>query len=177
MPINYEDLVAGLVKSLEQHKSTEVRDTSEDDKILIGLLNLLNEIFDVRSELRAIFGNREGHNLVNMVFSNCLFNLKERSNTFPDYTKNLDILAVVGRDYVKTKCRNSREAAMQLLKTLCEDNPVNLLTLLQDGLLPLINLIPKIEKFGYYPSTRSKSQYGYSGIYNLGCICYMIAML
>lgn len=37
--------------------------------------------------------------------------------------------------------------------------------------------MPEQKKYAYMPSKDVKSFYGYAGIKNLGCICYMNAML
>jgi len=79
--------------------------------------------------------------------------------------------------YVKTKTPDSRKAAYQLLSTLCSGCTENVSTLIEGGFLKLLEVIPERKKYGYLPAKLTKTFYGYVGLKNLGCICYMIAML
>ena len=40
-----------------------------------------------------------------------------------------------------------------------------------------MGIIPEVKKFAYHPNRDQRSAFGYAGITNLGCICYMNAML
>lgn len=53
--------------------------------------------------------------------------------------------------------------------------PKELSLFLQDYLLEMIKDLPKPINWSHKPS--DKTRYMYSGIVNLGCICYMISML
>ncbi len=78
---------------------------------------------------------------------------------------------------MKTKGKKSREAAYKLLLTLCKDTPENVEILILHGMKKLMTIIPEVKKFAYHPNRDQRSAFGYAGITNLGCICYMNAML
>jgi len=78
---------------------------------------------------------------------------------------------------VKAKTPNSRKSAYQLLLTLCSGCQDNINSLLEKGYLQLLNIIPNRKKYAYLPSKLTKTFYGFVGLKNLGCICYMNAML
>jgi ubiquitin C-terminal hydrolase len=78
----------------------------------------------------------------------------------------------------QNKCRgkNSRTAAYRfLLNILTALKPKELTLFLENDLLPMIKDLPKPDKWLHQPST--KNRYLFSGITNLGCICYMISIL
>lgn len=72
--------------------------------------------------------------------------------------------------------------AYQLLASLCHNNPQNIKILIECGLVDLMRTAPEKKSqnnYGYssyYVDDRPRSSYGYSGLRNLGCICYMNAM-
>jgi ubiquitin carboxyl-terminal hydrolase 34 len=49
--------------------------------------------------------------------------------------------------------------------------------LVEGSLLKLLDVIPETKKYAYMPSKLTKTFYGFVGLKNLGCICYMNAML
>ncbi len=114
-----------LIKNLKQHESTETRDQTETDNILIGMLNLINELLNFHPRLRKAFGDPKTHDLVSTVFSTCLFYINQEEQQLGEYTENLTNKDIFGRNYVKTKGKKSREAAYKLLLTLCKDTPEN----------------------------------------------------
>jgi ubiquitin carboxyl-terminal hydrolase 9/24 len=116
--------------------------------------------------------------LVEEVFKTCLFDIIERENSFQDLIDDQDA-NVFGKDYVKAKSKESRAAAYKLLSTLCKDSPANT-SIMLENLNQLMKVIMKLNTntgWGYSPASDTKSFYGYVGLRNLGCICYMNAML
>ena len=89
-------------------------------------------------------------------------------------TNDLEIFEM---DYVKTKNNHSRRAAFSLLLTLCKGNHDNLTYLIDNGLLKLLENFKELKMFSYMPSKDAKSSYGYLGLRNPSCVCYMLAML
>lgn len=60
--------------------------------------------------------------------------------------------------------------------TLCKNHPESLRELFNCKFKEIYQKTSDV-KDAYYLSTRIRSEYGFSGIQNLGCICYMIAMI
>ena len=78
---------------------------------------------------------------------------------------------------MKCKSKESRTSALKLLSTLCKNNIKCEEFILQKCLLPLTLSCKPHKSWAYIPSSESRSSFGYSGIKNLGCVCYMISML
>ena len=174
--LNFDFLLESTVTQLKAHNSTEKRSgTTVNDKILIGFLNLCQKILQVKPHLRDLVGDPEKHNLVHEIFASCLFDIADRDTNFPHYSEGVDATNF-SRDYVKCKGRDSRVIAYKLLGTLCRGHERNLNVLLND-LLALVGKIPVANSWNYHPSGDAKSLWGYVGLKNLGCICYMNSML
>ena len=174
--LNFDFLIDSTINQLKAHSSTEQRSgTTSNDKILIGFLNLCQKILQVKPHLRDLVGDPAKHNLVHEIFSSCLFDIADRENNFPHYSEGVDSTNF-SKDYVKCKGKDSRAIAYKLLGTLCKGHERNLNVLLND-LLALVGKIPMANTWNYHPTADSKSLYGYVGLKNLGCICYMNSML
>jgi ubiquitin carboxyl-terminal hydrolase 34 len=78
---------------------------------------------------------------------------------------------------IKCKSGESRTIAFKLLLTLSRNSKSNLDTLVSRNLLHLSHKIPVLTKWNHVPAQDMRSPNGYVGIRNLGCICYMNAML
>ena len=170
-----------LIKGLLSHISMETRDGKVTDRVLIGLLKLCQKFM-------AINPNKEV-SMALTLFDALLFNTEDSSQTATDYylCENTNVVQTV-----KCKANESRKMAYNLVLELCKVTDGSggeaLLSLIMKGLGPLMDRIGGVlnaEKqelfkntgFNYIPSNSSKSSYGYVGIKNLGCICYMNAML
>ncbi|CAD8116913.1 unnamed protein product [Paramecium sonneborni] len=91
-----------------------------------------------------------------IIFNDCLFSLQDEKE-------------------IKCKSNESRQAAFKLLYQISHQqiNCENILLNLQQ----LSQKIPLINRWNYIPSSDMRSSFGYCGIKNLRCICYMNAML
>jgi len=104
--------------------------------------------------------------------------VKEHSLVHEIFYENLYYVPGKTRNEFQNKCkgRNSRTAAYKLLlKILKSFKPQEMVLFLSDDLWPMIKDLPRPDKWIHQPA--QKSRYLYSGIVNLGCICYMISML
>lgn len=152
--VNYVDLATSLIQTLDKHESTESLTRQGPDKLIIGLLTLLSNIVSLSQEVRQGIAARS--DLVTVIFNKCLFALN--GNT------------------VKCRSKESRFAAFKLLRSLCLESPENTQNLIRNCLAPLAQIVPPINSWNHIPGNDQR-QNGYLGIKNLGCICYMIAML
>lgn len=65
-----------------------------------------------------------------------------------------------------------------MLRLLCKHSTRGFKKLLEECILPLLKNCPKLQSSsGMLGFSDGRSLYGYAGIKNLGCICYMNAML
>ena len=176
---DFQDLLGKIIHRLKEHVSTEKRQNLYyTDKILTGLLNLCDKILIVDTKLRDSVGAVDNYDLVREVFNVCLFYVHEKEDQFNDIVGDTDV-NVFAKDYVKCKSRDARSIAYKLLITLCKGHSANLLILL-DSIKELMVAIFKSrtnQAWNYSPSSDTRSFHGYVGIKNLGCICYMNAML
>ena len=176
--LNFEDLLSRIFEQIKKHESTEKRNNTINDKILIGLLNLSDKILMVKPNLKAIAGDPKKHNIVYELLNTCLFDINERESRFDELIEDIESLEN-SKDYVKCKGKDSRMIGYKLLCTLCKNFEPNAKILLE-GLSNLFTIILKLNtntSWNYSPSNDTKSFYGYVGLKNLGCICYMNAML
>lgn len=152
------------VERLKKHVTNEKGSVLDDDRTLVGYLTLLYSLLNLYIPLvsyEELIQFESTHNLVFDIFYEHLYYV-------PGKTKSAS--------QNKCKGKNSRTAAYRLLlKLLKEMKPKELCKFMENDLLALVHDLPKPEKWLHQPST--KSRYMYSGIVNLGCICYMISML
>ena len=180
--LNFEDLIRMISQRIKEHVSTEDRCNFHIvDKTFIGLLHLCEKILLVKPELKAVVGGKNDCNLVEEVFNVCLFHIQDDND---DESENVNEavskdLGNPSKQLVKCKSAESRRIAYRLLLTLCKGHQPNLLILLKslDNLMKSITKLNRSEGWNYSPSSDTKSLYGYVGIRNLRCICYMNAML
>jgi ubiquitin C-terminal hydrolase len=80
-------------------------------------------------------------------------------------------------DYVKCKSSDSRKLAYRILALLVRNDPTVYAEVVRDALTEVITQIPVTNSLNHKPTSEIKSYHGYVGIRNLGCICYMNAMI
>jgi len=61
--------------------------------------------------------------------------------------------------------------------TICKIQPKMIGEVISKYWYPLLFKVKKPKKAGYAPRSEGRSFYGYCGLRNLGCICYMNSML
>jgi hypothetical protein len=81
----------------------------------------------------------------------------------------------------KPKCKNekTRSAALKLLQVLSRDVPANfskVLKFMSDFIQDTPQRTKKESDWAIVPADKEKAASGYVGIFNPGCICYMISM-
>jgi len=167
-----------LIQALKDHKSIETRRNSKTDSLLVGLLSLIKRILKVEPNLKEIAADPQSNNLINELFRNCLFDLKDRDGKFEDYTEDTANNAELTKNYIKCLSENSRKIAYELLYELCNNNPANLRYFFTNsGFLDLSKRAPKSKaQYSWLSNENKRAENGYAGLRNLGCICYMNAM-
>lgn len=138
---DFENLAQTIITYLKEHNSTEIRGSNNNDKVLIGFLNLLDVILRARQDLKDKLGDKKGADLVNEIFKKCLFDL----NSTDTIDENIDIMEY-DQKIVKCKSETSRKAAYKLLQTVCSNSNNNLEILMSDGFHILLNRIPQISQ-------------------------------
>jgi len=166
-------LLKDLVEMLKNHKTVEKRNTIGEDKLLIGIMHTIRKILSHEPSLKEFVGIEQG--LLQEVFFNCLFPTLTTSTELPTLSKTES--SEGSTDAQKCKTKESRTAAYKLLSTLCGGNLPSQSYLIRNCLEPLCKSIKQHAGWSYIPFSESRSKLGYAGIENLGCICYMIAMI
>lgn len=159
-----------FVEMLKKHRSLEKHSALAEDKLLVGLLEIVRKILLHEPEMKEDVSISGG--LLHEVFFNCLF---------PKHCSTAGDTPVTGEgetaDTQKCKSAQSRSAAYKLLSAMCSDNLKGQLHFVKDCLEPLCASIKPHSGWAYVPSSESRSKLGYAGLENLGCICYMLAMI
>ncbi|EGR27434.1 hypothetical protein IMG5_196170 [Ichthyophthirius multifiliis] len=161
---DWQKLLETLTQNIKEHKSTETRIKTKNDKILIGLINLCDRILSVNEHIKI----NSGEILIQEIFHKCLFDISDHNSILVDQN-----IQEYDQKVVKCKGDQSRQAAFNLLKSLCKNCPQNLHFLMSTGLIKLLENLPVVQ----YRQKEPRSDLGYVGLYNLGCICYMNAMI
>jgi len=74
--------------------------------------------------------------------------------------------------------KKSKDAAYKLLNSLIKKSPLLMNAFLEKSMLPLMSLIKRHDGWNYQPPSNSvESRQKFCGLKNLGCICYMNAMM
>jgi ubiquitin C-terminal hydrolase len=164
--LNAASLVSHVVLKIKSHPIVEVR-AQQNDLLLQGLLKLTTSLVRYNPSLKTSVGLKAEAGLIEELVTHCLFEIPDPShrNRAPP-----------------PKCKNehTRHYAFALLLELVNGVP--------DGVQELLNLLK-----GYHETTHSngrdpdewefrstiaeKGDAGYVGIRNLGCICYLNALL
>ncbi len=97
-----------MITALKGHHSTETRHQTKTDRLLLGLLKLIERVLTVKQELRVKVSDREGHNLIEFLFKTCLFDLENRSDKLGHYTEETAKASGKDKNYVKCKSKESR---------------------------------------------------------------------
>lgn len=162
-----------VIDKIKSHQSREVRNSMKQDETLIGYLKIAHMVLD-RGGLGECVKIAINGGFITELFQRCLFpNNLSASND--DVTEGTDLASslLVGN---KCKTEESRKWAYKLLWTLCNNSLTLLNELIEKQMSPLCKQIRLHPGWLYTPSGDTRKG-KYSGIRNLGCICYMNSML
>ena len=148
------------------------------------MLKIIDICLQAAPELKLYFGSDDrSPSMVTELFTKCLFYCSTEFPEVGDFRENDSEVNSLQKDYVKAKSSDTRNLVYDLLRTLCIGCQDNIMVLIRDGILKLYEIVGNKGKdkssltgFKTY-SSDNKSVFGYVGIKNLGCICYMNAML
>jgi ubiquitin carboxyl-terminal hydrolase 34 len=128
-------------------------------ELLSNSFKILEKVLSIEPSIKMKLVEKQ---VIQRLFSDCLFNSPEEE----EEPKEL-----VCKSYF------TRNAAFELLAEACKGCPQNMLTLYSHGLQKLSQNLPRINSWGYTANTNRKSDFGFVGIHNPACICYMNSML
>lgn len=162
-----------VIEKIKSHQSREVRNSTRQDETLIGYLKIAHMVLD-QGGLGECVEIAITKDFITELFQKCLFP-NNLSASDEDVTEGTDLAAslLVGN---KCKTEESRKWAYKLLWTLCNNSLTLLNELIVKQMFPLCSQIKLHSGWLYTPSGDSRKG-KYSGIRNLGCICYMNSML
>lgn len=175
---DYSALTAQMIEKITFHQSQETRSQPYPDNILLGYISLLGKLLEVSPELRKTF-----YDFAFYLFEEGLFDINPKSSLYKEeFILNLgnkshekDLI----NNYVKCKSNQTRRAAYKVIVNYVKNNDELFVNLFEKCIIPLIQRAPRTDKtWNFSPMLNGRSsQAGYSGIKNLGCICYMTAMI
>lgn len=160
LELNWVILTQSMISLFLEHKSTEAGLNSPPDQVAQGYLRILSKMLNENTLTLMV-------PLVKFLFQQSLF---------PESGQN------------KLKNSKSRKEAYELLHAVCSlrdekgESP-GLKELYAAGFKSVYKKMSanKTSSYGFssyfYSYNEARSELGYAGIRNLGCICYMIAML
>ncbi len=161
---NSESLSKDLSQKIVHHPVVEIR-AGDNDSVLRGLLTLTRELIRAEPTLKEPLG--QTHGLVRDIFHNCLF-------TVPSTKKHGQV------PLPKCKSKSSRKAAFNLLVEMakgCDANFLDLVRLMTPNHLVTHSNGMRALDWEFEAKYEEKSDTGYAGLKNLGCICYMNSLM
>lgn len=164
----FQPLMQSILKDLSEHTPMETRDPkSPRDYLLAGNLQVLAQF--VRADPTALMTEAKtaGMNLVSFLYT-CLFQLPATSAELDESSTPAPPLC---------KVPYTRQMAFELLTGLCRVMPEQLSHVLNETLDIVRSSSVDRSSFRHAAARGRRSQTGYVGLRNLGCICYMHAML
>ncbi|CDW78148.1 ubiquitin carboxyl-terminal hydrolase family protein [Stylonychia lemnae] len=171
--INARELAQEFVVKLNTYESKEKKNTYLEDTNLVGFLNMLNTLVKNNPDCLE---QTEYIGISEYLIEKCLFTFKLEPLE-KHITKEVDIPAFEKPFINKCLTTDSRIACYNLIQTMCRLQPKIIGGLISKYLHPLLYIIQKPKKSGFAPRSETRSFHGFCGIRNLGCICYMNAMI
>lgn len=162
---------------------TPQKSSSEDqESIYIGLIQLTGKIidnFDISLTERLV----ESKHLIDEIFVKFLF-----ASVFQSQQKEVEVVQRIkpkrmfddaeNKQSTTALGKRAKDAAYRLLNSLIRKSPLLMNAFLEQSMLPLMDLIKRQDGWNYSPpGGGSESRQKYVGLKNLGCICYMNAMM
>ena len=115
--------------------------------------------------------NINTNDMIKHFFFNFLFHIERENNNEQERDSNKSLV-----NLIKCKAPESRKMVSNLIIKLIK-NTETFIYFSKNCLNPLFELMESPKTWNYNPVGEVKSFWGFVGIKNLGCICYMIAIL
>ena len=166
LDIDFNQLFWQFFNKFEGHVSREKNFGDPVDFTLVSSLSFMEKILKTDPEILQSMDPDKKKNLALNLLQKCLFKVDSENIEYND---------------LKCKSNNSREAALNLLGCLAKGDIKTSILVFLKGLNALADHIPvpptTSRSYSILLEFEKKSRLGFLGIKNLGCICYMIAML
>ena len=164
--IDFNKLFWEFFHKFEGHESREKKFGDPIDFTLVSSLSFMEKILKTDPEILNTMNADLKKNLVLNLLQQCLFKVDSESIQY---------------DGLKCKTNSSRDAALNLLSCLSKNDIKTTILIFIKGLSALSDHIPippsTSKNFSLLMEFDKRSSLGFSGIKNLGSICYMISML
>ena len=148
---------SNMLKNYQSKETFENKDTT-----LIAILSFMTKILLADITILKNLPEIEINILLEFLFTNCLFEVKEKSINFSN---------------ILCKSKNSRAAALKLLSQITYKKKNLSIKILKD-FSSLSKFLPEqSNSLNFSNYNEKKSSLNFLGIKNPGCVCYMIAML
>jgi ubiquitin C-terminal hydrolase len=166
LDIDFNQLFWQFFNKFEGHVSREKNFGDPIDYTLVSSLAFMEKILKTDPEILKMMNPDQKKELSLNLLQKCLFKVDSESIEY---------------DQLKCKSNSSREAALNLLACLSKNDIKTSILVFIKGLSALADHIPSPQtssrSYSMLLEFEKKSSLGFLGIKNLGCICYMIAML
>lgn len=160
---NFLTLFSEFEEKLLSHQSVEKLFSDRSDQLLISYLAFLENILNADDNVLEQLSFQTKEKLVHFIFHDCLFQVINNQIDFSN---------------VKCHSKRSRSLAFALLRRLLKNNIRLNIHFMVKEISPLARHIPlMLAGQAVQSDSDRKFASGYLGIRNLGCICYMIAVL
>ena len=159
---DFSSLFKDFSVKLRNTESKEVSYESKEDTGLSAILIFMEKLLKTDDYILKEMTQLEREKLAEYILKNCLFDISPGKLNFKS---------------IKCKSQKSRSAALELLKELTNDNTKTIIRLMASGFDALSTYCPSFGQGNSTSSINKKSSFGYVGIRNPGCVCYMNAML
>lgn len=177
---DYSSLALQMIEKLKLHQSQETRSQPYPDNILLGYMNLLGKVFEVNPSLR-----KQHAKFAFYLFEECLFDINPKPSIYKEEfmievannsSKDKELLF---NNYVKCKSNQTRRSTYKVVAGYVKNHGELFEEILDKCIIPLIKRAPRTDRtWNFSPMFNGRSsQAGFAGIRNLGCICYMTAMI
>ena len=153
---NTNERLKEILEYLKCYNSFELVDSDIVDTTLLGLIELANKLNSL-NKFKYVFSIKESEQLINELFIGCLF-------------PNEDGI-------YKCKTKKTRKAAYKFILSLINYKAELWINLINNCIMPLREKVDKPANWGYNPADHKQSVLGYTGIKNLGFICYISSMM